>query len=260
VELIQNGRVAGMIVGGCESAVEALGLIGFSRLRALSSGDCNGEGQPRQLDNRSSRPFDATRDGFVLAEGAAMLVLEEHEHAVSRGANILAEVVGVGYSGDGFHITAPQPSGEGAARAMQNAVRDAQITGMENIDYINAHATSTPVGDVAELRAIRLAVSQSERSTKPLYVSSTKGVTGHLLGAAGAIEAALAVSAVADQIVPHTQNLIEISGDILQVLGDGERTIHLVQNEPLHQEVNLSMSNSFGFGGTNVSLLFARYS
>jgi len=229
----------------------------------------------------SSRPFDSDRDGFVLAEGAAVLVLEEHDHAVSRGANILAEVVGVGYSGDGFHITAPEPMGEGAARAMRNAMKDAAFnfdTGMlpinsMQVDYINAHATSTPVGDVAEIRAIRLALSQCESSNdKPLLVSSTKGATGHLLGAAGAIEAAITALAVSNQVVPHTRNLDVISNEIMEVITDercpegdstqstsSRRVIHLVQHEPLYEEVNLAMSNSFGFGGTNVSLLFAKY-
>ncbi|KAL3783166.1 hypothetical protein HJC23_001516 [Cyclotella cryptica] len=286
VELIQCGRSTGMLAGGCESAVEALGLIGFSRLRALSQGSSHGEGTEEYRDaasssSSSSRPFDSNRDGFVLAEGAAALVLEEHDHAVSRGANILAEVVGVGYSGDGFHITAPEPMGEGAARAMRNAIKDAALDSEDGIstsngtqvDYINAHATSTPVGDVAEIRAIRQALSQSESLTdKPLLVSSTKGATGHLLGAAGAIEAAITVLAVSNQVAPHTRNLHVISDDIMQAITDErcpvvddsmhltspERAIHLVQHEPLYEEVNLAMSNSFGFGGTNVSLLFAK--
>jgi 3-oxoacyl-[acyl-carrier-protein] synthase II len=213
-----------------------------------------------------------------LAEGAAVLVLEEHDHAVSRGANVLAEVVGVGYSGDGFHITAPEPMGEGAARAMRNAMNDAAWHGEESshglqVDYVNAHATSTPVGDVAEIRAIRLALSQCESwNGRPLLVSSTKGATGHLLGAAGAIEAAITVLAVSNQVVPHTRNLHEISDDIVQAMTDercnvgdstqstgSKRDIRLVQHEPVYDELNLAMSNSFGFGGTNVSLLFAKY-
>ena len=197
VELIQSGRVEGMVAGGCESAVEALGLVGFGRLRALSSGG----GASVGTDNndaayKSSRPFDSQRNGFVLAEGAAMLVLEEYHHAVSRGAPILAEVLGVGYSGDAFHITAPETEGSGAARAMVQAVEDAarnscqeseglrRVRDMNDVDYINAHATSTPIGDVSEIRAIRLALSSTEHKNLknlndvPLLVSSTKGATG----------------------------------------------------------------------------------
>jgi 3-oxoacyl-[acyl-carrier-protein] synthase II len=250
-----------MVAGGCESAVEALGLIGFSRLRALSdTTEVSDEGC-----SEASRPFDETRNGFVLAEGSAMLVLEEYSQAVTRKANILAEVVGIGYSGDAFHITAPEPSGEGAARAMTKAAEDASLAnGMNDIDYINAHATSTPVGDVAELNAIRLALLQSEsseqRNNTPLLVSSTKGATGHLLGAAGAIEAALTVSAVSNSTVPPTQNLSKISDEVLMLLhpNDGTRLIHLVKNEPIQKELRYALSNSFGFGGANVSLLFTK--
>lgn len=261
VELIQSGRAKGMVAGGCESAVEALGLIGFSRLRALSD---TTEGSDEGC-SEASRPFDETRNGFVLAEGSAMLVLEEYSQAVTRKANILAEVVGIGYSGDAFHITAPEPSGEGAARAMTKAAEDASLAnGMNDIDYINAHATSTPVGDVAELNAIRLALLQSEsseqRNNTPLLVSSTKGATGHLLGAAGAIEAALTVSAVSNSTVPPTQNLSKISDEVLMLLhpNDGTRLIHLVKNEPIQKELRYALSNSFGFGGANVSLLFTK--
>lgn len=208
-----------------------------------------------------SRPFDSRRDGFVLSEGAAMLVLEEHDHAIARGANILAEVVGIGYSGDGFHITAPEPEGKGAARAMMNAAHDASVD-VQDVDYINAHATSTPVGDVAEIRAIELAMSQGQASytTKPLFVSSTKGAMGHLLGASGAIEAAITALVVANGVIPHTHNLNSVSDDILSVMSrDDRRPLDLIQNEPVDNDVNLAMSNSFGFGGTNTSLLFAKY-
>ena len=267
VELIQSGRAKGMVVGGCESAVEALGLIGFSRLRALSSSGVERD----DASYSNSRPFDESRDGFVLSEGAAMMVLEEHDYAISRGANILAEVVGIGYSGDGYHITAPEPDGKGAARAMLNATSDAGVD-FHNVDYINAHATSTPVGDLAEMKAIRLALDQSSmaiNTTQPLYVSSTKGAMGHLLGASGAIEAAMAVSSVANQLIPHTHNLDNISDDIKQILSDkgdtncnttkSKRQIHLVQHKPMAENMNFAMSNSFGFGGTNVSLLISRY-
>lgn len=276
VEMIQSGRVKGMVAGGTESAVETLGLAGFSRLRALSTGsggtnenDTQSEEEKMHTIQSSSRPFDSKRNGFVLAEGAAMLVLEEYEHAIARGAPILAEVLGVGYSGDAFHITAPEPTGKGAARAMLQAVEDAGSS-MNDVDYINTHATSTPIGDVAEINAIRLALSRTTHTNNnenapslPLLVSSTKGATGHLLGAAGAIEAALTVMAVSENTVPHTRNLDEISEDISKALKPGEkrpqqRSIHLVQHEPISQTINSAVSNSFGFGGTNVSLMFGK--
>ena len=276
VDMIQWGRVKGMVAGGCESAVEALGLAGFSRLRALST-SCGSDTDGGQRDEHNhvaqttSCPFDSKRSGFVLAEGAAMLVLEEYDHAVARGAPILAEVLGVGYSGDAFHITAPEPTGKGAARAMLQAVNEAGLS-MNDVDYINTHATSTPMGDVAESNAIRLALSRTtleeERiPSSPLLVSSTKGATGHLLGAAGAIEAALTVMAVSEDTAPHTRNLEEVSDDVKQALGQftddatsisTHRSIHLVQHKPISRSINAAISNSFGFGGTNVSLLFGK--
>ena len=291
VELIRSGMATGMVAGGCEGAVEALGLAGFGRLRALSANAGGGGGAGDDDDGQrdedgnngryhstraSSRPFDSRRDGFVLAEGAAMLVLEEYEHAIARGAPILAEVLGVGYSGDAFHITAPEPTGGGAARAMLRAVDDAGIGGMDDVDYVNAHATSTPMGDVAEINAIRLALSRTAASgyedgmppppPPPLLVSSTKGATAHCLGAAGALEAALTVRAVSEDTIPHTRNLDVISDDITLALGQStddptmppRRSIHLVQHGPVYRTVNFAMSNSFGFGGTNVSLLFGK--
>ena len=280
VELIQSGRVQGMVAGGCESAVEMLGLAGFSRLRALSTGigagsdPQDGESNANSAVQSSSRPFDSQRNGFVLAEGAAMLVLEEYNHAISRGAPILAEVLSVGYSGDAFHITAPEPSGKGAARSMLHAVNDAGMN-MNDVDYVNSHATSTPIGDVAEMNAVRLALSQTKNvhadgndvTALPLLVSSTKGATGHLLGAAGAIEAALTVKAVSENTAPHTRNLEDVSEDISNVLQPNDiedeksqRSIHLVQKEPLSQPIKAAISNSFGFGGTNVSILFGKVS
>ncbi|KAL3809270.1 hypothetical protein ACHAXA_009968 [Cyclostephanos tholiformis] len=284
VELIRYGGAIGMVAGGCESAIEALGLVGFGRLRALSAGgeDAGDDDNDRKRENgntyehrpsyqSSSRPFDSRRNGFVLAEGAAMLVLEEYDHAIARGATILAEVIGVGYSGDAFHITAPEPTGGGAARAMLRAVDDAGIGSMDYVDYVNTHATSTPIGDVAEINAIRLALSRAtsrnedDDTPSPLLVSSTKGATGHLLGAAGTLEAALTVQAVSKNSVPHTRNLDVISDDIAQALEPGgrergrlDRSIHLVKYEPISQTINVAMSNSFGFGGTNVSLLFGK--
>mmetsp|Transcript_9721 Transcript_9721/g.20012 ORF Transcript_9721/g.20012 Transcript_9721/m.20012 type:complete len:628 (+) Transcript_9721:76-1959(+) len=306
VELIRSGKADGMLAGGSESAVEALGVVGFGRLRALSttggdggidSSDANSSEQEKIRNQyiqaqKSSRPFDSQRNGFVLSEGAAILVLEEYHHAKTRGAPILAEVLGVGYSGDAFHITAPEPEGTGAARAMVLAVEDAAgcssheeespatVRGMEDVDYVNAHATSTPIGDIAEVRAIRLALSMTESGNnyhgdvdgrKPLLLSSTKGATGHLLGAAGAIEAALTVLAVSEDTVPATRNLISTSDDIAEILKgklDGDngdtsvrgssRPISLVQDKPMKVKVDAAMSNSFGFGGTNVSLLIGK--
>lgn len=273
VELIQMGKVRGMVAGGCESAVEALGMAGFSRLRALSSGgganesDASTEEERAKAAQSSSRPFDSRRNGFVLAEGAAMLVLEEYDHAVARGAPIICEALGVGYSGDSFHITAPEPTGKGAAEAMLRAVADAG-SNMNDVDYINAHATSTPIGDVAEMNAIRLALSQSklaknDSTVSPLLVSSTKGATGHLLGAAGAIEAAISAMSVFADTAPHTRNLERISEDVFQAMQTDDsstsvRPIHLVQIEPTRQQINAAISNSFGFGGTNVSILFGK--
>ena len=221
-----------------------------------------------------------------------MLVLEEYHHAKTRGAPILAEVLGVGYSGDAFHITAPEPTGSGATRAMLQAVEDAGGAGdhsragrlsMGDVDYVNAHATFTPVGDAEEMNVIRLALSrsssmESENSSEgkqhydakpqpPLLVSSTKGATGHLLSAAGAIEAALPVMAVSEDTVPHTRNLDVVSDDTAKTLEPADatagtaqhRSICLVQHDPMRsQAINLAMSNIFGFGGTNVSLLFGK--
>lgn len=265
VELIESGRVRGMVAGGCESAVDALGLAGFSRLRALSAGGASASDAPTEEEERaaraSSRPFDARRDGFVLAEGAAVLVLEERDHAVARGATLLGEVLGVGYSGDAHHVTAPEPTGDGAARAMLRAVEG---RGMGAVDYVNAHATSTPRGDLAEVQGLRLALARTpppEGAPAPLLVSSTKGATGHLLGAAGAVEAALTVMAVSENTAPHTRNLEEVSRDIAPALrteDTTQRAIHLVRDKPKSQVINAALSNSFGFGGTNVSLFFGK--
>ena len=274
-EMIESGRVQGMVAGGCESALDVLGFAGFSRLRALSSGgdvfrDETDEGYEEDTAQLASRPFDARRSGFVLAEGAAMLVLEEHDAAVARGAPILGEILGVGYSGDAFHITAPEPTGEGAARAMLQAAEG--HGGMHAVDYVNAHATSTPIGDRAEVHGIRLALSRAAArrrdenqatASSPLLVSSTKGATGHLLGAAGAVEAALTVRAVAEDTAPHTRNLEDVPEDVartMQADDASRRAIHLVRGRPMSRVIHTAMSNSFGFGGTNVSLLFGKVS
>jgi 3-oxoacyl-[acyl-carrier-protein] synthase II len=199
----------------------------------------------------ASRPFDKARDGFVIGEGAAVLVLEELEHARRRGATPLAEVLGYGLAGDGHHITAPSPDGDGARRAMLAALRSAGLS-QADVGYVNAHATSTPAGDAVEVLALRGLVGGGPRSS-PLLVSSTKGATGHLLGAAGAIEALFTVMALSEGVVPATKNLesTEIDvGDAMELVGDGKP-------RPC-EGLTVAMSNSFGFGGVNVSLLFGK--
>lgn len=236
VNFIRNGTADLMLAGGTEAAVTELGLAGFSAMKALST---------RNDDpTHASRPWDMTRDGFVLAEGAGVLVLEEYEHAVKRGAKIYAEVAGCGMTADAHHITAPAPNGEGGRRSMQMALRDA---GMKpgDIDYVNAHGTSTGLGDVGELVAVRELFGDEHTC-----MSSTKSMTGHLLGAAGAIEAIFSILAIRDNIVPPTINL---ENPIPEV-----GSFNLVPNAAQKREVNAVISNSFGFGGTNASVIFKR--
>jgi 3-oxoacyl-[acyl-carrier-protein] synthase II len=250
---VRDGDATAMLAGGAEASVDPLSLAGFSRLRAMSA---------RGADEGPSRPFDGGRDGFVMGEGAAVLVLEERGHALARGADILCEVAGYGMSGDAHHATAPDPEGAGAERAMRAALRSARI-GMGDVKYVNAHATSTPLGDEAEVRAIcRLAGEAAGggggRRGGPLLVSSTKGATGHLLGAAGALEAAFAVMACKSGSVPHTQNLREVGvgeypGELVEILAHGEG------RELGEEGCEYVMSNSFGFGGTNCCLIFSRH-
>ncbi len=226
-----------MITGGSEAAVTPLGLACFTALRALS---CRND-DPQ----RASRPFDADRDGFILSEGAGIIVLEEYEHAKARGAKIYAELLGYGQSADGSHITAPDEQGRGAAFAMEAALKDAGCS-LESVDYINAHGTSTPLGDVAETRAMKLLFKDQ---IYKIPVSSTKSMTGHLLGASGGIEAIIAAKTIETGIIPPTINLEN---------PDPECDLDYVPNVAREKEVKVAMSNSFGFGGHNVALVFGK--
>ncbi|CAH1662072.1 beta-ketoacyl-(acyl carrier protein) synthase II [Hyphomicrobiales bacterium] len=236
--LIALGDAEVMVAGGTESPLNRLSLAGFAACRALST-SFNDE------PTRASRPYDKDRDGFVMGEGAGVVVLEEFEHAKARGAKIYAEVIGYGLSGDAYHITSPSEDGDGAFRCMQMALKRAGLT-LADVDYVNAHGTSTPLGDEIELRAVeRLAGDAASRLT----MSSTKSAVGHLLGAAGAIEAIFSVLAIRDGVVPPTLNLDNPSV---------ETPIDLVPHKAKTMPVDVVLSNSFGFGGTNASLIFRR--
>ena len=235
--LIASDDADVVIAGGAEATITRLGIAGFAAMRALST---------RNDDPATaSRPFDAGRDGFVSAEGAGVVVLEEREHAIKRGARIYAEVSGYGQSSDAYHMTTPSPGGEGAQKAMRNALRDAELP-PEAVGYINAHGTSTSYGDAIESKAIR---SLFGAHADALWVSSTKSMTGHMLGAAGAVEAAVCALALYRGQVPPTTNQFE---------ADPECTLDYVANTAREKHFNAVMSNSFGFGGTNVSLLFTK--
>lgn len=234
--LIQHGDADIMICGGAEAAVGRIGLAGFSAMRALSTRN--------DAPEKASRPWDKNRDGFIMAEGAGILVLEEYEHAVKRGAKIYAEVAGYGLSGDAYHITAPAEGGEGGLRAMKAAIKDAGLT-PNDIDYINAHGTSTGLGDIGELMAVKTLFDGV-----PVSMSSTKSVTGHLLGAAGAVEAIFSALAIRDGIVPPTINLDEPE----DAVGDFDLVPHVAKQ----RKVDVVISNSFGFGGTNASLVLKK--
>jgi len=235
---IAYGEADAMVAGGAEMAACGLGIGGFGAARALST---------RNDDPaRASRPWDKGRDGFVLSDGAGALVLEELEHARARGATIYAELVGFGMSGDAFHMTSPPENGAGAARCMQNALRDAGLN-VDQVQYINAHGTSTPTGDLAEVAALKSVFGDSAYR---LSVSSTKSMTGHLLGAAGAVEAIFSVLAIRDQVAPPTINLDE---------PDVGCDLDFVAHEARSLPIDVVLSNSFGFGGTNGSLVFRRF-
>ncbi len=238
MRLIQWGDADVMFAGGAEAAVCKLGVAGFVAARAMST---NFNDRPQM----ASRPYDKDRDGFVMGEGAGILVLEEYEHAMARGAKIYAEVVGYGLSGDAYHITAPASDGDGGFRAMNLSLARAGIDPSQ-IDYINAHGTSTPLGDEIELGAVERMLGASASKTT---MSSTKSSIGHLLGAAGAVEAAFTALAIRDQIAPPTINLDNPSV---------ETAIDLVPHKAKKMEINVALSNSFGFGGTNASLVFKR--
>jgi 3-oxoacyl-[acyl-carrier-protein] synthase II len=234
--LIALGDAKVMVAGGAESAVNRLSLAGFSACRALSTAFND---RPKQ----ASRPYDRDRDGFVMGEGAGCVVLEDLDHARARGARIYAEVIGYGLSGDAYHITSPAPDGDGAYRAMGAALKRAGLTASD-IDYVNAHGTSTPVGDEIELRAIERLLGNAAAT---VTMSSTKSSIGHLLGAAGAVEAIFSILALRDQIAPPTLNLDNPSV---------ETAIDLTPHVAKKRKIRVALSNSFGFGGTNASLIF----
>jgi 3-oxoacyl-[acyl-carrier-protein] synthase II len=236
--LVALGDADVMVAGGAESPINRISMAGFAAARALSTGF-------NDTPERASRPYDKDRDGFVLAEGAGCVVLEEYEHARRRGAKIHAELIGYGLSGDAYHITAPSPDGDGAFRCMTAALRRAGISPAD-VDYVNAHGTSTPLGDEIELAAVCRLVGNSAAG---LTMSSTKSSIGHLLGAAGAVEAIFSILAIRDNMAPPTINLDNPSVDT---------SVDLVPHRAKRFEINVALSNSFGFGGTNASLVFRR--
>jgi 3-oxoacyl-[acyl-carrier-protein] synthase II len=238
--LIERGDAEVMIAGGSEAAITPMGVGGFAAMRALST---------RNDDpTHASRPFDKDRDGFIIGEGAGILILESLEFAKARGAKILAEIIGYGMSGDAYHMSGMPAEGEGCFRSMRNALRSAKIE-PNQVDYLNAHATSTPVGDVLESAAIKNLFGEHATSGK-MKVSSTKSMTGHLLGGAGGLEAGISILAMRDQKLPPTTNLDN---------PDPECNLDYVANKPQDAKVDIVLSNSFGFGGTNGSLVFSRY-
>jgi len=235
--LIEYGDVDVMVAGGAESTVSPLGIGGFCAARAMSTRNDDPTG--------ASRPWDSGRDGFVLGEGAGVLVLEEYEYAKARGAKIYAELGGYGMSSDAYHITAPSEDGEGAARSMSGALRNAR-TNLDEVDYVNAHGTSTPLGDIAETLAVKRCLGEHARK---IAMSSTKSMTGHLLGAAGGIEAVFTTLAVHQQVAPPTINLMD---------QDPQCDLDYVPNQARPMPIRVALSNAFGFGGTNSTLVFRR--
>lgn len=237
---IRLGHCDIIVTGGSEAAVTRAGIGGFNAMHALSTRNDSPE--------TASRPFDATRDGFVLGEGAGALILEEYEHAKNRGAKIYAEVVGGGMSSDAYHMTAPHPDGIGVERVMLNCLRDAGMT-PDQVDTINTHGTSTPLGDVAELKAISKIFGEHAND---ININSTKSMTGHLLGAAGAIEAIASILAMMNSTVPPTINHTTVDENI-------DPSLNLTLNKAQEREINVAMSNTFGFGGHNACVLFKKF-
>jgi 3-oxoacyl-[acyl-carrier-protein] synthase II len=238
--IIERGDADVMIAGGSEAAITPMGVGGFAAMRALSTRNDDPQ--------HACRPFDKDRDGFVVGEGAGILILEDLEHAKARGANILAEIIGYGMSADAHHITGMPDDGDGCFRSMQNALRSAKLEPRQ-IDYVNAHATSTPLGDVTESKAMQRLFGEHATSHK-LMISSTKSMTGHLLGGAGGLEAGITILALQNQTVPPTTNLDH---------PDPECVLNYVPNTPQKGPIHIALSNSFGFGGTNGSLVFRRW-
>lgn len=234
---IQRGEIDAAVAGGAEAAVTPVGVAAFASMRALSLRNDEPE--------LASRPFDTGRDGFVIAEGAGVMILEERERAMARGANILCEIAGYGASSDAFHMVQPAPEAEGAQRAMKLALEDAGMN-PEDLDYINAHGTSTPMGDVGELQGIRAVFG--EHATGKLAVSSTKSMTGHLLGAAGGLEPVICALSIKHGVMPPTINQVE--------LDPAAEGMNVVPNEAQERRIGALMNNSFGFGGTNCALVF----
>jgi 3-oxoacyl-[acyl-carrier-protein] synthase II len=237
---IQRGEADVMIAGGAEAVIGKLAMAGFASMRALSTRN--------DAPEKASRPFDQDRDGFVMGEGSAVLVLEEYEFAKKRGAKIYGEILGYGLSGDAYHMTTPAPEGEGGRRAMAMALKDSHLN-PEQIGYVNAHATATPAGDVEEARAIARIFT---RGPEHLHISSTKSMTGHLLGSAGAIEALFCIMAIREGRIPPTINLDKLDA------GCAELRLDFTANTAVEKRFDYALSNSFGFGGTNGSLVFGR--
>jgi 3-oxoacyl-[acyl-carrier-protein] synthase II len=235
---IQYGDADVMITGGAEATVTPMAIGGFSNMKALS--------ERNDTPETASRPFDATRDGFVMGEGGAVMVLEELEHALARGATIYSEIAGYGATGDAYHLTAPAPNGEGAQRAMKRAMKDADLSPAD-FDYINAHGTSTPANDLNETAAIKAVFGDH---AKTVNVSSTKSATGHMLGAAGAVEAVIGTLAINNSLIPPTINY---------ETPDPECDLNYTPNKAVEREVNAVLSNSFGFGGHNTTLVIKRF-
>lgn len=242
---IQRGDLDLAVCGGAEATITTLGVAGFNAMRALS--------EANEAPEKASRPFDKGRDGFVMAEGAGVLVLEDRDRAIKRGATILAEIIGYGATSDAYHLTQPAPEGEGAQRAMKMAFRDGKID-LERIGYVNAHATSTPIGDKQELQALKKIFGEralGQKNADGVWISATKGTTGHLLGAAGGLEAVFSVLSIRDSLIAPTINLEDPDEE-----AEG---MELVPHTAKERKLDVVISNAFGFGGTNVTLAFARH-